>query len=306
MKLEHLAAFVAVADERHFGRAAATLLIGTPSLSKRLSELERSLGFRLFERSSRNVTLTPAAMRLLEPARRTLLEARRFEDLAGEVAAGTGRHLRIAHAMNHYPFATDLLAATRCRRGHLEATLHELPPTQIAPMVAAGDASLGLCWGELPSGLASFTFEVLKLDVILVPEGHRLANRKQIDVDELEGEPILCGNGTEPSERWRPLGVHIQPVRVDIRSRLDFTTRIEAGECLVLAASSSLARFRHRAVVPVRLRDPETWVEIDQLLVWRADDPDPLITDLLATAKELANAGWRHPGNIPVSRAVVA
>ena len=70
--VRHLRYFVAVAEERHFGRAAARLHVTTPPLSQRIRELEEDLGVRLFERTSRRVELTPAGERLLVEARDVL------------------------------------------------------------------------------------------------------------------------------------------------------------------------------------------------------------------------------------------
>src|ERR1700728_782055 len=74
LELVHLECFVTLADELHFGRAAARLHVGTSALSKRIGELERRLGVRLFDRTSRGVRLTPAGESLLGQAQLALTE----------------------------------------------------------------------------------------------------------------------------------------------------------------------------------------------------------------------------------------
>ncbi len=86
--LRRLRYFVAVAEERHFGRAAARLHVTTPPLSQRIRELEQALGLELFERTSRHVALTPAGERLLVDAREVLRAVDRFTAAAGELAVG--------------------------------------------------------------------------------------------------------------------------------------------------------------------------------------------------------------------------
>lgn len=91
MELRLLRAFVTVAEELHFGRAAARLFITPPSLSQQVRGLERSLGVRLFDRDSRGVRLTPAGDALLDQARATLAHADRLEQMAAEQARLAGR-----------------------------------------------------------------------------------------------------------------------------------------------------------------------------------------------------------------------
>ena len=89
--LRRLRYFVAVAEERHFGRAAARLHMSAPPLSQRIRELEAELGLALFERSSRSVKLTPAGERLLGDARAVLIAVDRFEQSAEQLTLAGGR-----------------------------------------------------------------------------------------------------------------------------------------------------------------------------------------------------------------------
>lgn len=95
MELHHLRYFVAVAEERHFGRAAARLHVTQPPVSQRIRDLEHELGLELFQRSPRSVQLTEAGVTLLAQARRVLQEV----DLAGRtmraLAKGPESHFRV-------------------------------------------------------------------------------------------------------------------------------------------------------------------------------------------------------------------
>lgn len=88
MELRQLRYFVAVAEELHFTRAAARLLITSPTLSQQVKSLERDLGVRLFNRASTGVTLTPAGEELLAKARGTLSAAEDLEEAAHRLALG--------------------------------------------------------------------------------------------------------------------------------------------------------------------------------------------------------------------------
>lgn len=89
VELRQLEYFVAVAEEMHFGRAAATLSIGQPAVSQQVARLERELGVRLFDRSSRTLRLTAAGSRFLPEARAVLAAAERARRVTSEPAIGS-------------------------------------------------------------------------------------------------------------------------------------------------------------------------------------------------------------------------
>ena len=114
MELHQLRCFVAVAEELHFGRAAARLNITQPPLSRQIQLLEHSLGAALFARSSRSVHLTAAGIAFLPDARRLL----RFSESASQhvrrIASGQAGRLRIGFtAASAYRFLPELITAVR-------------------------------------------------------------------------------------------------------------------------------------------------------------------------------------------------
>ena len=96
MNLRDLRYLVALADERHFGRAAQRCHVSQPTLSAQLRKLEEYLGVALVERQPRRVTLTPTGERVVERARRALLEADAIVDLARQDRDPLAGPLRLA------------------------------------------------------------------------------------------------------------------------------------------------------------------------------------------------------------------
>src|SRR6266850_6594112 len=116
MELRQLRAFVAVASEGHFGRAAARLNLTQPGLTLRIQALEKELGAQLFERSAREVHLTAAGTLLLPHARGLLrIEDRALRELKDQ-AEGIGKRLRISYvAYGAVAFPAEVVAEFRRR-----------------------------------------------------------------------------------------------------------------------------------------------------------------------------------------------
>ena len=193
MELRQLRYFVAVAEELHFGRAAARLLIATPSLSQQIKALERSLAVPLFRRTSTRVTLTTAGAELLPLARTALAAADDVADAARRLAQGRTSVLRLGFL----PFA---LTATTRRL--LTEFGREAPDVTVRlRQFEWDDPSAGLLSGATDAALvrAPFTGEdrlrLLELgtDEVLavVAESHPLARAGAVTRAELAREPWL-------------------------------------------------------------------------------------------------------------------
>ncbi|MET3904294.1 LysR family transcriptional regulator [Paenarthrobacter sp. 4246] len=193
MELRQIEAFLAVAEELHFGRAAERLRMAQSPLSQTIKKLEKGLGAPLFVRNTRSVTLTPAGHSLLPHARRILDEV----DLARRaVSAGTGTvygklAIGFSGALNH----ATLPPLTRALRQHypqLDVTLRGGLLTQEA-LHQLGNGALDLAFIGLPidaPSLATRRIAIERLGVTL-PADHPLAGQASVEMAELAGDPFI-------------------------------------------------------------------------------------------------------------------
>ena len=179
MELRQLRYFVAVAEELHFGRAAARLHIASPSLSQQIKALERDLAVRLFDRSSTGVALTSAGAELVPVARRALAAADEVEDAARRIADGRSTVLRLGF------LAFSLTTTTR--RLLTEFGRHAPAVTVQLRQHEWDDPSAGLLGSTTDAAFVRMPFTgadtlevlVLEREPVLVVAGrdHRLAGR---------------------------------------------------------------------------------------------------------------------------------
>lgn len=194
MELRHLRYFVAVAEELHFGRAAARLHLAQPPLSQQIRGLEEEIGARLFERSSRSVRLTPAGAAFLARAREVLRQTEEASNLARRIHAGEAGELVVGF-MNPVMDAVlcRALAAFRAARPDVALRLRELPTPAQCDELRAGRLDVGfirLAAGVDLNGLD--TRLVLREPYVLaVPEGHRLTGLPVVPLAEIAAEPLI-------------------------------------------------------------------------------------------------------------------
>lgn len=192
MEFRQMRLFVAVAEELHFGRAAARVRMAQPPFSQQIRKLEAELGVTLLARSSRRVALTPAGTQLLEQAR-TLL-AKRAEAVASvrRVAEGEAGPLRIGFgASSAFGVLPQIIQRFRARHPQVALRLDDSEALDIRAALLNGNLDIAIIRAPFKhEGIA--TEPLLRERFMLaLPDGHPLARKKRIAVAALANEPFL-------------------------------------------------------------------------------------------------------------------
>jgi LysR family transcriptional regulator, hydrogen peroxide-inducible genes activator len=192
IKLKDLRYLVAVADSRHFGRAAERCFVSQPTLSAQLKKLEHYLGVQLIERQPNNVSLTAAGQEIVARARRILEASDDLVTLARAHRDPLAGRLRVALLPTIGPYLLPRVsAAIRRASPKLELHLYEYQTAAMLEKLAAGELDLGIL--ALPVELQGLQARELFAEpfTVAVPERHRLARRERVQVTDLEGERLL-------------------------------------------------------------------------------------------------------------------
>jgi DNA-binding transcriptional LysR family regulator len=290
LPLPQLHAFVVLAEELHFGRAADRLGIAQPPLSQQIRRLEDKVGHALFTRAPGRVALSAAGRELLPAARRAL--AGLSEGLAAARAAGSGRtgHLRIGFAASLA--LTVLPGLLRTHRERFPGVDLDIREMTTAPQLAAlreGTIDVGLL-REPPDDDPDLAFRTVLTEpfVAVLPSAHPVAAHRTIALADLADSPFVL--------LPREAGPGLHDRITSLCATAGFTPRVvqEAVEwqtvCALVEtglgvslAPAAMRRIRlrgvaFRAVVPA---DTRTCVAVG----WRRGDQGPLVANLLETVR---------------------
>ncbi len=195
--LRQLECVVALAEHLNFRRAAGACSVTQPALSQQLQQLERVLGFQIFERDRRRVVPTSAGAELVEHARRALTEIDAFVDAARVFREPLAGPLRLGVVPTVAPYVLPG-AVPRLRKAfpRLKLYLHEAQTSRLVELVKNGKLDLALL--ALEAELADLESEPLYSDpfVVAAPQGHPIAERASVrEADLAEGEVLLLEDG---------------------------------------------------------------------------------------------------------------
>jgi DNA-binding transcriptional LysR family regulator len=295
-ELSQLRCFVAVAEELHFGRAAARLNMTQPPLSRQIQILERVLDVVLLERSNRTVKLTPAGQSFLAEARRLLKLAESAAMLAKRVANGKAGSINIGFtATSAYSYVPDLVAACRRELPDVEISLKEMVSGDQLKRLDSGEIDIGLLRPPIPrGGLRSFRVTAEPL-IAAVPSGHPLAEADQIELEALAGEPFIMYAPYE-ARYFHDLLVELFSRAGLVPNYVQHLAQIHSilamvhsgvGVALVPQAALNL-HFSGVALRPIELSRQRP---AELFFVSREDNDNPLLPIVASLARELASAG---------------
>ena len=193
--LRQARAFVFVADELHFGRAASRLFVSQPSISRSVRNLEESLGVTLLERSTRRVRLTVAGSAFAEECRLAFGHLNRAVSAAHSASEGNEGLLRVGYM----DFAVNgrlptILQNFRADNPRIAIELLYLPTAMQHAALLDGRIDIGFMIGEFHSPNVSNMLVAQEDFVALLPERHRLASAQGVRLSDLREESFIVGD----------------------------------------------------------------------------------------------------------------
>lgn len=295
MTLNELRYAVAVARERHFGRAADACHISQPSLSVAVRKLEEELGVTLFERGHGEVTLTPAGETLIRQARRILDEVAVLREMATQQQDQLSGPLRLGAI---YTIAPYLLP-------ELIPVLHEHAPNMPLVIEESFTARLRdrLKEGELDAIIVSLPFEepgVVTLPlydepfVAVLPAAHPLRQEKPLSLDRMaEANLLLLGAGHCFRDQVLELcprclhsaeeaGSHSRNLQGSSLETIRHMVASGMGVTILPCTAAGADRYAQRLLVVRRFADPVPSRRV--ALAWRASFPRPQAIEALRQA----------------------
>jgi DNA-binding transcriptional LysR family regulator len=292
MEFKELEAFVAVAEELHFSRAAERLKVAQPPLSYRIQQLEKQLKVKLFLRSTRSVSLTDAGERLLGPARKVLADVELARAAAHSITAGEYGRVRLGFAgASSSKILPALAQEVRRRYPGIDFVLQGQTYADAAlEQVASGRLDMGFV--RLPVSMPEISYRVIEHERLIcaLPSSHRLAGEREIALEQLADEPFI----SFPAEGGSTLRAALLDscARVGVKPRIvqeapdsyTILALVAAGAGATLTLTS-VQHVQPTGVAYVPIAGDPIWLHA--AMAWRSDNASPALARVLEVCAEV-------------------
>lgn len=274
VEIRQLRYFLAVAEERHFSRAAERLHIAQPGLSQQIKALERTVGAALFDRAARPISLTDAGEKLLPLAKTIVETAARATRVAGEGHPNHTGSLRVAFpAIGHYPELARLLERFRDRWPNVELLMTPSFRPAMLDALARRSIDVAILFQPIDWRDRSETPRYARLGgrelVIALPAGHSLTALERVPRGGLLGETYVDW----PDAFWPELAAH---ARQQLFGRTDHPDRVEVLEAVEGSVMDLVRDGRGFASVAIPPDGPLP-TPAEGVVFRRVEDPTPLL-----------------------------
>jgi DNA-binding transcriptional LysR family regulator len=287
---EQLRGFVAVAEELHFGRAAARLRMTQPPLSRQIQKLEQFVGARLLERNNRGVALTTAGSAFLTEARRLLAAADAAPDVARRVAAGSAGVVRIGFtAASTFGTLGEVLNLIAAELPDVAMGLREMVTRDQVAALLTGEIDLGLA--RPPFDTETFESRLLHREALLaaLPVEHPLTRvGRPLGAADLAGEPVIMHSPTEARYFYDLVVGLVQVAHTDVvhtvSQILTMIWLVAAGRGIAFVPASA-ARLGIPGVVFAALDTPAR-EPVELHLLWLTETANPPLRSVLRVLEQ--------------------
>jgi DNA-binding transcriptional LysR family regulator len=298
MELRHLRYFIALAEELHFGRAAARLHVVQPALSQQIRRLEEELQLQLFQRTKRKVVLTEAGAVLLEKARLTLAHAADAVSSAKRASRGEFGELIVGFVGSAaFYFLPKLLQRFRASFPEVRLVLRELTTTQQLAALKTASIRIGLL--RPPISDSEISTETLAREswMLAMPRSHRLRDRTRVALDQVAQDPFIATpRSLGPGLYDQALGLCMQagfsPRVVQEAIQMSTIVSLVAAGIGVALVPSSVKNLGIKNVLYKPLRGSPS---VDLAAAWRRADQDPILRNWLSVIRDVRGSSrWNR------------
>ncbi len=292
MELRHLRYFVALAEELHFGRAAARLLITQPPLSQQIQGLEEELGVQLFVRTKRHVQLTEAGQAFLVEARLTLSQVARAVHVAQRVERGEIGKLAVGFVgSTGYGILPQIVHIMHERYPDVQLTLQEMTTSQQLRALRLEHIHAGFFRPPLKNEDDTVQTETLLQEelVVALHELHPLAALAQVPMRCLEKEPFVLfpsrhGPGFYQQIMRLCTDAGFVPTVAQEAIEMQTIINLVAARVGVSLVPASLMNLRRQGVVYRPLQETQL---IGLAVMWRSTDTSGVLQQFLRVVREV-------------------
>ena len=296
MEFRHLESFLAIADELHFGRAAARLHLAQPSLSQHLQRLERNVGVELVARTSHEVRLTPAGQAFVTHARMVLAGVEKAAQTAREAAEGRTGTINVGY---NFPAGQHVLPSAlgkmHAEHPDIGVALTEMRTGPQLAALKAGDLDVAMVYGRPVSPDFKHRPMLQVPLVAVVGQNHGWARRPRVPFAELATEScILFSRDQCPAMYDAIMSAAAQSgITLQVKHEID-----DPGAAAIMASVRPVIGFASAVrgtyscgnvrTVAVRLYDPVPTIDLH--VVWRDSGATPLVEAFLDCVEAAAAA----------------